>query len=46
MKSIQSIVNKVTIDNVVELIKVVKSLLLNSYYKLNKTVDVIMNQVD
>lgn len=46
MKSIQSIVNKVTIDNVVELIKVVKSLPLNSYYKLNKTVDVIMNQVD
>lgn len=45
MKKVQSIVNKVTLGNIKYVIKMMESLLTNNHDKLDKTANVIMNQV-
>lgn len=45
MKNVQSIVNKVTLGNIRHVTKMMKSLLSNNHDKLDKTANVIMNQV-
>lgn len=45
MKKVQSIVNKVTLENIRYVTKMMESLLSNNHDKLDKTANVIMNQV-
>lgn len=45
MKKVQSIVNKVTLRNIKYFTKMMESLLANNLDKLDKTANVIMNQV-
>lgn len=45
LKNIQCIVNKITLENMNELTKNMKSLQINNCNKLHKTVDIIMNLV-